>query len=146
MKTAIPVIFALAFASGAAAEAKATNNPQELIDMEAAWAKAAVARDAAALNRIVAADWQGQNQKGKIYNRAAMVHETVAGDEKLTSMVNHDLHVRFLGSDHAIVQGMDNETGVRKGKAVKETYSWTDIYEKRDGKWVAVASQNTPIK
>jgi hypothetical protein len=61
-------------------------------------------------------------------------------------MVNHDLHVRFLGSDHAIVQGMDNETGVRKGKAVKETYSWTDIYEKRDGKWVAVASQNTPIK
>src|SRR6185437_14497303 len=67
MKTAIPVIFALAFASGAAAEAKAANNPQELIDMEAAWAKAAVARDATALNRIVAADWQGQNQKGKIY-------------------------------------------------------------------------------
>jgi hypothetical protein len=146
MKTAIPAILAVVLASGASAQAKAANNPQELINMEAAWAKAAVARDAAALNRIVAADWQGQNERGKIYDRAAMIHQTVAGDEKLTSMVNHDLHVRFLDADHALVQGMDNETGVRKGKAVKETYSWTDIYEKRAGKWVAVASQNTPIK
>ena len=29
---------------------------------------------------------------------------------------------------------------------LKEVYSWTDIYERRGGKWVAVASQNTPVK
>lgn len=122
------------------------NNPQELIDMEAAWAKAMVARDSAALAQIVAPDWQGQNERGKIYDRAAMIHEMTTGEEKLTSMVNHDVHVRFLGDDHAIVQGMDNESSIKAGKPVNKVYSWTDFYEKRDGKWVAIASQNTPVK
>src|SRR6476469_1996513 len=61
MKTAIPAMLALVLASGASAQAKAANNPQELINIENAWAKAAVARDAATLNRIVAPDWHGQN-------------------------------------------------------------------------------------
>lgn len=148
MKLAIPALVALSLAWPVAAQHKApaSNNPQELISMEDAWAKAAVSRDAAALARIIAPDWKGQNEHGKIMDRAAMIKEATAGDEKLQSMVNHDLHVRFLGNDHAIVQGMDNETGIRKGKPVKEVYSWTDIYEKRGGKWVAVASQNTPVK
>jgi hypothetical protein len=146
MKMAIPAILALVLASGASAQAKAANDPQELINMEAAWAKASVARDAAALSRIVASDWHGQNHQGKYYDRAAMIHEIVAGDEKLSSMANHDLHVRFLGADHAVVQGMDDESGVTKGKTVHEVYSWTDVYEKRNGHWVAVASQNTKVK
>jgi hypothetical protein len=146
MKMAIPAILALVLASGASAQAKAANDPQELINMEAAWAKASVARDAAALSRIVASDWHGQNHQGKYYDRAAMIHEIVAGDEKLSSMANHDLHVRFLGADHAIVQGMDDESGVTKGMTVHEVYSWTDVYEKRNGHWVAVASQNTKVK
>ena len=147
MKLIIPALAALSLAAPVAAQHKeAANNPQELISMEDAWAKAAVAREANALSRIVAPDWKGQNEKGKIYDRAAMIKETTAGEEKLTSMVNHDLHVRFLDNDHAIVQGMDTETGIKKGKSVKEVYSWTDVYEKRGGKWVAVASQNTPVK
>jgi hypothetical protein len=143
MKLAIPAMIAVVLASAASA---AGNNPQDLVNMEAAWAKAAVARDSAALTRIVAPDWKGQNEHGKIYDRAAMIHQTTAGEEKLTSMVNHDVHVRFIGNDHAIVQGMDNESGVKKGKTVNEVYSWTDIYEKRGGQWVAIASQNTPVK
>ena len=147
MKVAISAMIAVALASVASAAPKvAASNPQDLVNMETAWAKAAVARDAAALSRIVAPDWHGQNERGKMMDRAAMLHQATAGEEKLTSMVNHDLHVRFLGPDHAIVQGMDNESGVKKGKRVNEVYSWTDIYEKRDGHWVAVASQNTPVK
>jgi uncharacterized protein (TIGR02246 family) len=148
MKTAIPVMLAIVLASGVSAPALAAgaNNPQDLINIEAAWAKAVVTRDAAALNHIVAADWTGQNERGKMYNRATMVQHTVAGQEKLSAMTNHDVHVRFMGNDHAIVQGMDNETGTTNGKTVHEVYSWTDVYEKRGGQWVAIASQNTPIK
>jgi hypothetical protein len=146
MKTAIPAILAVVLASGASAQAKAANNPQELINIEADWAKAAVARDAAALNRIVAADWHGQNHHGKYYDRAAMIKETVSGSEKLTSEVNHDLHVRFLGNDFAAVHGMDNESGMMAGKKVSEVYSWLDLYEKRGGHWVAIASQSAKVK
>lgn len=148
MKTAIPAVLALILASGASAPALAAgaNNPQELINIENAWAKAAVARDGAALSRIVAADWHGQNHRGKYYDRATMIHETVAGNEKLTSEVNHDLHVRFLGANFAAVHGMDDETGVEAGKKVSEVYSWLDIYEKRGGQWVAIASQAAKVK
>jgi len=150
MKTALALLLVLPLASTALAAgkpaAKPSNSEQELINMESDWAKASVARDAAALSRIVASDWHGQNHQGKYYDRAAMIHEIVAGDEKLSSMTNHDLHVRFLGADHAIVQGMDDESGVTKGKTVHEVYSWTDVYEKRNGHWVAIASQNTKVK
>jgi uncharacterized protein (TIGR02246 family) len=146
MKLAIPIAFTVVLASVASAAPPPANNPQDLVNLEAAWAKAAVTRDAAALSRIVAPDWTGQNEHGKIMNRAAMIQRTVAGDEKLSAMTNHDLHVRFIGNDHAIVQGMDNESGVSKGKKVNEVYSWTDIYEKRGGHWLAIASQNTPVK
>ena len=148
MKTAIPAMLALVLASGVSAPAlaAAANNPQDLINIEADWAKAAVARDAAALNRIVAADWHGQNHHGKYYDRATMIHEVVAGHEKLTSEVNHDLHVRFLGADYAVVHGMDNETGVEAGKKINEVYSWLDVYEKRGGRWVAIASQSAKVK
>jgi hypothetical protein len=145
MKLVIPIVLVAALASAASA-APPANNPQDLVNLEAAWAKAAVARDPAALSRIVAADWMGQNEHGKIMNRAALLQHTVAGEEKLSAMSNHDLHVRFLGNDHAIVQGMDNESGVTKGKRVNEVYSWTDVYAKRGGHWVAIASQNTPVK
>lgn len=149
MKLAISVFLAAVLASTAcptSAAPSAANNPQDLINMENGWAKAVVARDAAALSRIVAPDWTGLDHHGKIMNRAAMIKEIVAGDEKLTSMISHDMHVRFLGNNHAIVQGLDNESGVTKGKKVKEVYSWTDVYEKRGGQWVAIASQMTPVK
>jgi len=148
MKTAIPAILALVLASAASAPALAAgaNNPQDLVNIEAAWAKAAVARDAGALNRIVAADWHGQNHHGKYYDRAAMIKEVVAGPEKLTSEVNHDLHVRFLGANFAAVHGMDDESGVEAGKKVTEVYSWLDLYEKRGGQWVAIASQSAKVK
>jgi hypothetical protein len=145
MKIAIAAIAAVVLASPLSAAAPA-NNPQDLVNLEAAWSKAAVAKDAAALNRIVAADWTGQNEHGKMMNRAAMIQHAVSADEKLASMTNHDLHVRFVGSDLAIVQGMDNESGVAKGKKVNDVYSWTDIFQKRGGQWVAIASQNTPVK
>ena len=146
MKTVIPAMLAVVLASGASAQAKAANNPQELINIENAWAKASVARDAATLNRIVAPDWHGQNHHGKYYDRAAMIHEVVTGQEKLTSEVNRDLHVRFLGNNFAAVHGMDDESGTMAGKKVNEVYSWLDLYEKRGGHWVAIASQSAKVK
>jgi len=148
MKTAIPAILALVLASAASAPALAAggNNPQDLINLENAWAKAAVARDGAALSRIVAPDWHAQNHKGKYYDRTAMIHEVVSGHEKLTSEVNHDLRVTFIGNDVAAVHGMDDETGIVNGKKISEVYSWLDVYQKRNGHWVAVASQNAKVK
>ena len=68
-----------------------------------------------------------------------------AGENKSTSMTNHDVRVRIIG-DVAIVQGMDDEKSTSKGKDVSGTYIWTDVFQKRSGHWVAVASQGSPVK
>ena len=145
MKIALALLLVLPLASTAYAAPKPAAPEQDLINMETAWAKALVAHDTAALNRIVAPDWHGQNQGGKWYDRAAMV-SSVGTTDKYSAMTNHDLHVRFVGADMAIVQGMDTETSTHKGKSSSGVYSWTDIYQKRGGHWVAIASQNTPVK
>jgi uncharacterized protein (TIGR02246 family) len=146
MKLAITSLLLVPLASIASAQAQppAPAPDQELIDMEAAWSKAVVSSDMAALNRIIAPDWHGQNQEGTRVDRAGL-YKSMA-DDKVTAMTNHDVHVQFVGTDLAIVQGMDTETSTHKGKSTSGTYSWTDIFQKRDGHWVAIASQNTPVK
>lgn len=58
----------------------------------------------------------------------------------------HRAPLRFVGADVAIVQGEDTETSTHKGKPSSGVYSWTDIFQKRNGRWVAIASQNTPAE
>jgi len=61
------------------------------------------------------------------------------------SMTNHDVHVRLMHGI-GIVQGMDDEKSTFKGKDTSGTYTWMDVFEMRDGKWQAVASQVTKVK
>ena len=144
MKRALSALLAFSFAAAVAAPAIAAGPGDELVGMEAAWSKAMVAKDWAALKRIVAPDWHGQNQGGKRVDRAAMLADFTNGTDRIRSMTNHDVTVRIVG-DIAIVQGMDNEVSTHKGKSSSGTYGWTDIFQKRAGHWVAIASQNTPV-
>src|SRR5205085_3057943 len=115
----------------------AASGEQELIALEDSWMKALQAGDAATLNRIIAPDWHAQNQSGTWYDRAAMVKSFTDGTDKITKANNHDVHVRFVGADLAIVQGRDSEVSTHRGKSSSGEYSWTDVFQKRDGQWVA---------
>ena len=44
------------------------------------------------------------------------------------------------------MQGADTETSSDGGKDTSGVYTWTDVYQKRGGKWMVVASQVTPVK
>ena len=155
MKYAVPALIALTLAWPASAQTAAPAAPmakpaapsgeQELIALEDAWVKALQSRDATTLNTIIAPDWHAQNQSGTWYDRASMVKSYTDGTEKIMKATNHDVHVRFVGTDIAIVQGRDTEESTHKGKSSSGEYSWTDVFQKRDGKWVAIASQNTPV-
>jgi len=157
MKFAIPALVALTLAwpvsaqtaapsaMAPAAQPVAASGEQELVALEDTWVKALIAGDSATLNRVIAPDWHAQNQSGTWYDRAAMVKSFTDGTDKITKASNHDVHVRFIGADLAIVQGRDTEVSTHKGKSSSGEYSWTDVFQKRDGQWVAIASQNTPV-
>ncbi|CAN5164113.1 hypothetical protein BH09PSE2_BH09PSE2_00890 [soil metagenome] len=116
----------------------------ELVAIEAAWTKASAARNFAALEAALAPDWRGQNDGGAS-TRAEMLAKSKADKERVSSAVNRDVHVRILG-DVAVVQGFEDDVGKAAGKPFKRTYSWTDVFQKRDGRWLAIASQNTVQK
>jgi hypothetical protein len=46
----------------------------------------------------------------------------------------------------AFVQGFDDEVSSYKGKDNSGTYNWLDVWERRDGRWVSVATQLTRVE
>ncbi len=116
----------------------------ELVTLEAQWTKAAMSRDFAKLASFMADDWHGQNARGAT-DKTEMLAKSKADKDRVSSAANHDVHARIFG-ELAVVQGMEDDKGIRDGKPFAETLSWTDVFQKRGGHWVAIASQTTVMK
>ena len=142
MRTLVNACAALLVMSASAGAADMTATQQKLVDMETAWSKAIAAKDTAAISDMVADDWSGQNPSGKMQDKAGMLAEIKSGASAATEMSNHDVKARVMGN-MAVVQGADDEKSSYKGKDTSGAYTWMDVFEKRGGKWVAVASQVT---
>jgi hypothetical protein len=133
---------AIALAAGSVAAAPPQ---QKLIELEAAWTQAVLHKDVAALSQMMADDWTGGGEDGKWSGRAQFLDEIKNGDLTFSAMTNHDVHVRMVGRA-AVVSGLEDEKSAFKGKDTSGAYSWMDIWEQRDGRWVVVASQNTRVR
>lgn len=116
---------------------------QTLKAAEQAWLTAEKNNDVAAFERIVADDWMAITPEGSTENKAKRAAEIKTG-ETLSATLG-EVNVRVFG-DTAVVTGSDDEVTVEGGKEVAGHYVWTDVFVKRDGKWVAVASQTALVK
>ena len=113
---------------------------QQLKQMEDDWAKAIKNKEAATLRRIIAEDWVGTDDKGKVSNREHGISQIIANPDVIESNENFDMQVRVYGNT-AVVIGGARERGTRNGTAYTDTYRWTDVFLKRGGHWQAVVSQ-----
>jgi hypothetical protein len=141
MKKTIAIL-AVSLALTGAAAAKDTAAEQQITALETAISKAFVDKDMKVLDAGFANDWTGQDDSPKILTKAALLKSIKAGDISVSSMTNHPLVIRIVGTI-AIVQGGDTEKSSFKGKDTSGDYSWTDILENRGGKWVSIATQVT---
>jgi ketosteroid isomerase-like protein len=111
--------------------------------MEYAWLNAEKNHDTAAFEKIVADDWIALGPDGKSQTKAERAAEIKAAH--ITSATMGDMKVRVFG-DTAVVTGTDDEITMEDGKKSSDHYAWTDVFVKRNGKWLAVASQTAQIK
>jgi ketosteroid isomerase-like protein len=111
--------------------------------MEHAWLNAEKNHDTAAFEKIVADDWIALGPDGKSQTKAERAAEIKA--THITSATMGDMRVRVFG-DTAVVTGTDDEITMEDGKKSSDHYAWTDVFVKRNGKWLAVASQTAQIK
>jgi ketosteroid isomerase-like protein len=114
-----------------------------LEDTERAWLNAEKNHDAAVFDKIVADDWSAIGPDGKSQTKAERAAEIKSLN--MTSATMGEMKVRVLG-DTAVVTGSDDETAVENGKSSTSHYVWTDVFVRRNGRWVAVASQTAEIK
>jgi ketosteroid isomerase-like protein len=139
----------LVLAAAVAAEDKATKaesdaaTSQTLQAAEHAWLNAEKNHDAAAFEKIVADDWIAINPDGKTETKAERAAAIKSANVESASM--GPMKVRVFG-ETAVVTGTDDETTVTDGKKSTGHYVWTDVFVKRNGKWLAVASQTAPVQ
>ncbi len=116
----------------------------ELIRLEHGYARALIAKDRAFLMRFYAPDWRGGNWMG-FWSKSTMLKSVLNARYVIKSMNVRDLKVRVMG-DVAIVQGVDEEVTTVDGKDTSGKWAFTDIFHRRDGRWVAVASHTSEVK
>ena len=124
----------------------------EIIKLENEWAAAAQRHDAAAVRKILADDLVMTYPDGTTGNKTSELSDLETGAVTVDGWELSDTKVTVLGPDAAFITGR----GVIKNGKVKDPnskkpidisgeYRFTDVYARRNGQWLAVASQTTKI-
>jgi len=135
---------AAAPAAGPATPAELAADRAELIRLEHAYAKALIEKDRAFLMSFYANDWRGGNWTG-FWTKSRMIGSLMDERYVVKSMNVRDLDVRIIGNV-AIVQGIDDDVSSLNGKDTTGTWAFTDVFEKRNGRWVCVSSHTSEVK
>ena len=116
---------------------------QALYQIERDWAEASVKRDAAALDRILATEFQG-NYAGSVVNKKQMLSTLKSDASKVESEVVSEMKAVVLG-DRAVVNGLATAKSSTAGKDTSGQFRFTETFVKRDGRWQCVTGYATKV-
>ena len=118
----------------------------ELKAIEQQWMDAYMKGDAAALKNIEAEDFTIVEPDGTVSTKADDLKSVTDKKFVLKSATMSDFKCRMLGDNHALVTATFKMSGSEDGNEFSGEYRGMDVFEKKDGKWVAVAAQLTKIQ
>jgi FKBP-type peptidyl-prolyl cis-trans isomerase len=116
---------------------------QTLKDLEHQWMEAFKNRDEQTLNRILANDFIFTDDGGKVYDKSQYI-DAATRSIKVESYTFDDITTRVSG-DTAIVAGRCTGKRSIDGKNASGTFRFTKTFVRRQGRWQALASQDTRI-
>ncbi|PYV21384.1 MAG: hypothetical protein DMG24_19660 [Acidobacteria bacterium] len=117
---------------------------QQIKDLENQWNDAALKHDAAAMDRILAADVVDTSSAGHMQGKAEDLADLKSGEPKLESSNVDNMKVRVYGNV-AVVNGHFAQKGTYKGKDISGEGRFTDVFVKRQGRWQCVSTQGTTM-
>jgi len=121
------------------------NDAEHLADIEQQIARAWVERDRRTIEAVLAADWTVTDAAGQILTRQQVLDETFGSvDRRIDTMAIDDLHIRVFG-DAAIVTGRTRASGSYQGTPAAVTIRFTDVFMRRENRWLAVASHASAV-
>ncbi len=125
-------------ASGAAAE-------DSVRAVELSRAQALLRADTAALSRMVAEEFVEISRLGQLRTKADNIRDIASGELRLTSVKYDSLTERIYG-DVAVLRGIADNAGTFRGFPFSGKIRYMRIFVRRDGRWQAVAMQQTPLQ
>jgi uncharacterized protein (TIGR02246 family) len=115
-----------------------------LLQLERDWAEASVKKDMAALDKILADNFQANYEDFK-GNKKQILAVMKSGREKVESNINSELKA-FVFGDTAIVNGIATVKASAEGKDTSGRWRYTDVFAKRDGGWQCVTGYSTKVQ
>jgi len=131
-------------ASAASLTAQAATVEDSVRAAEQARGQALLKADTVALSRLVAEEFVEVSRLGQIRTRADNIRDIASGDLKLTAVRYDSLVVRIYG-DVALLRGIADNTGSFRGFPFSGKIRYTRVFVRRDGRWQAVAMQQTSM-
>jgi uncharacterized protein (TIGR02246 family) len=142
MKTSLITLLMVA---GLATAGFGASAETELKAIEQQWLDAYMKGDAAFLKNLETEDYTIVEPDGTVSTKAQDVKSVTDKKFVLKSATMSDFKCRMLGDNNAICTAALKMSGSDDGTEFSGDYRALDVFEKKDGKWMAVASQLTKI-
>ena len=142
MKTSLITLLMVA---GLATAGFGASADSELKAIEQQWLDAYLKSDPAFVKNLEAEDYSIIEPDGAVSTKAQDVKSTTDKTFVLKSATMSDFKCRMVGDNCAVVTVMLKMSGTDEGKDFSGDYRGTDVFEKKNGKWMAVASQLTKV-
>ena len=142
----VKAIFSMGLALVLAARLAAQGTAEDSVRAaEQARAQALVKADTVALSRMIAEEFVEVSRLGQIRTRADNIRDIASGDLKLVTVHYDSLAVRIYG-DVAVLRGIADNTGTFRGFPFTGKIRYTRVFVRRDGRWQAIAMQQTVLQ
>jgi hypothetical protein len=113
--------------------------------VELARGQALLHADTVALSRMIAPEFVEISRLGQLRTRAVNMREIATGELKLLAVKYDSLAVRIYG-DVAVLTGIADNAGAVRGFPFAGKIRYTRVFVRRDGRWQAVAMQQTSMQ
>jgi uncharacterized protein (TIGR02246 family) len=143
MKTSLITLLMVA---GLATGGFAAGADAELKKVEEQWLDAYMKSDASFLKNLEADDYTIVEPDGTVSTKADDIKSVTDKKFVLKSATMSDYKCRMLGDNYAVVTAALKMSGSDDGEEFSGDFRALDVFEKKDGKWMAVSSQLTKVQ
>ena len=140
MRTTILAMIALAASSGL----RAADPEAEIRDAEKAWAQAVVARDWAAVEKILGDKLIYAHATGGVESKKQYLDRVRSGAQKYDT-INHESTRVVIYADSAVTHSIMRMAGTTNGTPFNDHLMMLHVWEKQGGAWRLAAHQTTKL-
>jgi ketosteroid isomerase-like protein len=120
----------------------AADGEQTIVQLERAWVAAIVARDLAALDKLIAPEFSGTSPNAHTYTKEMAIDDLKSGRYIVEKMALDEVSANVYGNT-AVAFTSQEEKSRYADSDFSGHYHYTDVWVKKNGRWQVVASHGS---